>query len=48
MTQQEHLVPDLIKDLVAKHKAARNNEQFMYEARLRAIIEYIEKSLESK
>lgn len=48
MSNTEHLIPDLIKDLANKYRVARNNEKFMLEARLRAISEYIEKTLETK
>lgn len=43
--KDEHLIPDLIKQIVTAMNTGRPTEKFYAEARLRAIIEYINKSL---
>lgn len=44
-----HLVPDLIQDLVARYlKANRQNEKFLLEDRLKAIVTFIQDGLNNR
>jgi len=45
--KDEHLIPEVIKNIAATAKTAKGNEKFMAEARLRAIIEYCQKVLKN-
>jgi hypothetical protein len=45
----DHLIPDLIHDIVKRYKAARlQNEKFLLEDRLRVIVAYIQDALDGR
>lgn len=43
--KDDHLVPEIVKNLVANYNNSTDNQKFFAEARLRAIIKYCQKVL---